>query len=127
MEPATKNVSQLSRRDQCLYHLRNLKTELYSPDSSPEYKEKLLICLKTLKTYCLNAKNNPTELKYQVIRLSNKVFVEKVSIFQNAVSLLESAGFIKQSDETLKIVGGVPDGFVLGECVKFLDFLTRVD
>ncbi|XP_044737298.1 UBX domain-containing protein 6 [Chrysoperla carnea] len=60
-------------------------------------REKISICVDTLCKYLENIVNNPTEEKYQRIRMSNRVFSEKVLPMEGALNLLLGAGFIEQN------------------------------
>lgn len=60
-------------------------------------REKISICVDTLCKYLENIVNNPTEEKYQRIRMSNRVFGEKVLPMEGALELLLGAGFIEQN------------------------------
>lgn len=53
-------------------------------------------CVETLSKYLRNIVNNPDEEKYQKIRVSNKVFQERVAGMEGVFEFLEAAGFTKQ-------------------------------
>ena len=44
-----------------------------------------------------NIVNNPSEEKFRKIRVSNKIFQEKVAGMEGAIEFLEAAGFVKKS------------------------------
>jgi len=50
-------------------------------------------CIETLCKYLQNIVANPTEEKYKRIRLSNKVFQEKVACLEGTMEFLTAAGF----------------------------------
>ncbi|CAH1711567.1 unnamed protein product [Chironomus riparius] len=50
-------------------------------------------CILTLKKYLNNIITNPTETKYQRIRMTNRIFCEKVSNVEGAMEFLKAAGF----------------------------------
>lgn len=92
--------------------------------SSDEEKKRIITCLKTVRTYCNNAKSNPIESKYHQIRTQNAAFQERVAPYEDAIKLLNTGGFLPTDDnQFLKIRSVVPDGFILGECIKFIDFV----
>eukprot|EP01054_Gregarina_sp_Poly1_P005611 Gregarina_sp_Poly_1__5610@NODE_295_length_9857_cov_104_674974_g255_i0_p3_GENE_NODE_295_length_9857_cov_104_674974_g255_i0NODE_295_length_9857_cov_104_674974_g255_i0_p3_ORF_typecomplete_len304_score69_97PUB/PF09409_10/2e17UBA/PF00627_31/0_015UBA/PF00627_31/6_2e03SMC_N/PF02463_19/0_021Borrelia_P83/PF05262_11/0_16AspBHydro_N/PF05279_11/0_24Atg14/PF10186_9/1_1Coilin_N/PF15862_5/1_4AAA_23/PF13476_6/4DUF572/PF04502_13/4_6_NODE_295_length_9857_cov_104_674974_g255_i012692180 len=94
-------------------------------DADEEEKKRIISCLRTVRLYCMNAKANPTEPKYHQIRVQNQVFQERVARYPDAVKFLVNAGFLETEDkEFLRIRGLIPDGFLLGECIKFLDFVV---
>ncbi|KAL0278989.1 UNVERIFIED_CONTAM: hypothetical protein PYX00_000645 [Menopon gallinae] len=63
---------------------------LHSLNKNPE---KIKACVEILIRYFENILENPNEEKYRKIRLSNKVFVEKVMPMEGALQVLEAAGF----------------------------------
>ncbi|XP_075217334.1 GDI interacting protein 3 isoform X2 [Lycorma delicatula] len=56
-------------------------------------REKVEQCVETLSRYLENIIQNPDEEKYRKIRMSNKVFTEKVSGMEGAMEFLNAAGF----------------------------------
>lgn len=56
-------------------------------------KEKIDQCVDTMCKYLENIVNNPGEEKYWKIRMSNRVFQDKVKPIEGALQLLEAAGF----------------------------------
>ena len=54
---------------------------------------KVQACVETLLKYFENILQNPTEEKYRKIRMSNRVYQEKVKPMEGALELLEAAGF----------------------------------
>lgn len=59
-------------------------------------KEKIQACIETLCRYLENIISNPDEEKYHRIRMSNRVFQEKVVGMDGALEFLEAAGFSQQ-------------------------------
>lgn len=55
------------------------------------------MCVETLNKYLRNIVSNPVEEKFRKIRLSNKVFQDKVAGMEGAMEFLEAAGFVKES------------------------------
>ncbi|PHJ16741.1 uba ts-n domain-containing [Cystoisospora suis] len=89
-----------------------------------EQKDSLRVCFTTIRTYCLNAKEHPLEEKYLKIRKENNAFKTRVLPFEGALSLLEVCGFKDNGGEFL-IIEGQPDGFVLGQALKFIDVILQ--
>ncbi|KAH8253338.1 hypothetical protein KR032_004985 [Drosophila birchii] len=56
-------------------------------------KEKADECIATLIRYLENLINSPTEEKFCKIRMSNKIFSEKVRYVEGALDVLQAAGF----------------------------------
>ncbi|XP_065200657.1 UBX domain-containing protein 6 [Planococcus citri] len=59
--------------------------------------DKIAMCVDTLNKYLRNIVSNPVEEKFRKIRLSNKVFQDKVAGMEGAMEFLEAAGFVKES------------------------------
>lgn len=58
-------------------------------------KEKAEACVETLNKYVENLINHPDEEKFQKIRMSNRIFCEKVRHVEGAIEFLNAAGFIE--------------------------------
>ncbi|KAA0202922.1 hypothetical protein HAZT_HAZT010573 [Hyalella azteca] len=59
-------------------------------------KEKIQICVDTLRKYLHNVILHPSEEKYRRIRVGNPAFSERVAAMQGGVELLRAVGFIEQ-------------------------------
>ncbi|KAL8272561.1 hypothetical protein Esti_003560 [Eimeria stiedai] len=96
------------------------KVAFYSNAIYKRYKtedpRKLLVCLSTLRVYCANAKDNPTDSKKE-----NAAFKSRVLPFEGSLELLNACGFKEQGD--VLAIDGQPDGFILSQALKFLDLL----
>lgn len=88
---------------------RNIKTFLYEQleeergltaclmiHSCNNYREKVEVCVETLCKYLENIVTHPEEEKYQKIRMSNRVFMERVQPVEGSMELLIAAGFEQQ-------------------------------
>lgn len=60
-------------------------------------KEKSTACIETLTKYLDNIIQHPDEEKYRKIRLSNRIFCEKVRPIEGAWDFLLAAGFTEQT------------------------------
>lgn len=60
-------------------------------------KEKVQVCVETLCKYLENIISNPDEDKFHRIRMSNRVFQDKVVGIDGALEFLEAAGFNQQT------------------------------
>lgn len=60
-------------------------------------KEKAELCIETLSKYLENIVNNPDEEKFRKIRLSNRVFSDKVRGVEGGYDFLIGAGFVEQT------------------------------
>lgn len=76
-----------------------------------------------LAKYLSNIQQNPTDPKYRRIRVSNKVFVEKIKDLKGAVEFLKGVGFLEDDQRTAE--GTVETYLSLPEPDQ--DALARVD
>lgn len=53
-------------------------------------------CIETIKKYLTNIIHNPTEIKFQKIRMSNRIFSEKVANIEGSFEFMKAAGFQEQ-------------------------------
>eukprot|EP01070_Trichotokara_eunicae_P007010 Trichotokara_eunicae@DN5242_c0_g2_i1.p1 len=87
----------------------------------------VVTCLKTLNVYLKNAKENPTELKFLSIRKENKAFATRVAPLIGCIEFLNCVGFKEKTiagGESFSIEG-VPDGFIMGLAMQYLDIHLR--
>ncbi|XP_075060838.1 UBX domain-containing protein 6 [Mixophyes fleayi] len=113
-----KSIDMLSTTDSISASIMKIHT--FNKD-----RDKVRLGVETMAKYFSNIIGNPDEEKYRTIRLSNKVFREKISSLEGAHEFLEAVGFQKK---TLPLAGQeVQDEFyVLGsEALKSLDDLQR--
>lgn len=66
-------------------------------------------CIETLKKYLLNIINNPSEEKFQRIRMSNRIFCDKVANAEGSSEFLNAAGFREQTIENESFLVWSPD------------------
>lgn len=86
-------------------------------------KKELAASLNILKTYFANIKNNILEKKYQNIKKENKVFSEKIKIYDEMLQVMLLVGFVDSGDHfTLK---GVPNTYLLSSAMRFIDLALR--
>lgn len=79
-------------------------------------------CIETLKKYLLNIINHPTENKFHKIRISNRIFHDKVSNAEGSAKFLEAAGFVEEIIEGDKFLVWSPD-FSIETLVVLLEAL----
>ncbi|XP_050356741.1 UBX domain-containing protein 6 [Nymphalis io] len=102
---------------------RNIKTFLYEQleeergltacliiQSCNSNREKVETCVETLCKYLENIITYPEEEKYQKIRMSNRVFNERVLPIEGSMELLLAAGFVQQK---LPNADGVDEDFLV--------------
>lgn len=56
-------------------------------------KDKAELCIETLSKCIENIVNNPSEEKYKKIRMTNRMFCEKIKVCEGALEFLQAAGF----------------------------------
>lgn len=66
-------------------------------------------CIETLKKYLQNIIINPSEEKFQRIRMSNRIFCEKVANAEGSVEFLKAAGFQEQTCDGEQFLVWSPD------------------
>lgn len=59
-------------------------------------KDKAEACIETLSKYIENIVNNPEDEKYRKIRLTNRIFCERVRSVEGGYEFLIGAGFVEQ-------------------------------
>lgn len=67
-------------------------------------RDKIEPCVETLIRYVENIINHPDEEKYRKIRMSNRIFTEKVEPVEGAFDFLLSIGFIEQTIDDEKFL-----------------------
>lgn len=117
---------------------RNIKTFLYEQleeergltaclilQSCNNNREKIDTCVETLCKYLENIITYPEEEKYQKIRMSNRVFTDRVQPIEGSMELLLAAGFIQ---EKLPNADGVEEEFLVfhKENVPSVESLTTL-
>lgn len=74
-----------------MQHERGLSACLIVYNCNP--KEKYEPCVETLIKCLENIQNNPNEEKYKKIRMTNRMFCDKIKVCEGALELLHAAGF----------------------------------
>lgn len=74
-----------------LEHEKGLSTCLIIYNCNP--KDKVDICVETLIKCIENIMNNPSEEKYKKIRMTNRMFCDKIKVCEGALEFLHAAGF----------------------------------
>jgi len=116
-EEHEKSIKEKSTKDQVAFYLGKLKKNY--KDSNPEG---LKTCLSTLKIYVKNLQDNPQDPKFKKLKLDNKAFQSRIAPFDGAIDFLDAMGFEKKED-CLEQRKSVPDGWLCGNAIKFIDLL----
>lgn len=116
-EEEASKLKEKSAKDKMLHWLNQLKK-----NHKDTNVEGLKTCVSTLKIYIKNLHENPQEPKFKVLKIENKAFQSRVASFPEALEFLDVMGFEKKEDR-LEQRKGVPDGWLCGNALKFLDLM----
>merc|ERR1712050_285623 len=116
-EEKEKEIKEKSSKDQVAFYLSKLKKKY--KDSDPEG---LKTCLSTLKIYIKNLADNPQDPKFKKLKLENKAFQSRIAPYDGAIDFLDVVGFEKKED-CLEQRKSIPDGWLCGNAIKFLDLM----
>mmetsp|Transcript_37482 Transcript_37482/g.84508 ORF Transcript_37482/g.84508 Transcript_37482/m.84508 type:complete len:480 (-) Transcript_37482:75-1514(-) len=116
-EEKEKSIKEKSSKDQVAHFLGRLKKQYKDTD-----KEGLKTCLSTLRIYSKNLQDNPQEPKFKKLKLENKAFQTRIMPYDGAMDFLEAIGFDKK-DDCLEQRKSVPDGWLCGQAIKFIDLI----
>lgn len=113
-------IKEKSSKEQIIFWLNEMK-KAHKDDA------RLKQCMTTVKAYAGNAQKNPTDMKYLKIKRDNKAFQERVAWCPEALELIQALGFKDEvalktgTGEFYAIQKSIADGWLMGQCVKFLD------
>jgi len=118
-EDAEKAVKEKSSKDQVAHYLSKLKKTYKDTD-----KEGLKTCLTTLRIYVKNLQDNPQDLKFKILKLDNKAFSTRIMPFEEggALDFLQAIGF-ERKEGSFEQRKSVPDGWLCGNALKFIDLI----
>lgn len=90
-------------------------------------KEKAEQCIETLTKYLENIINHPGEEKYRKIRMSNRIFAEKIKPVEGGCEFLLGAGFNEQEiDGELFLIYSSDDSSTLSELLDGLKNAEKI-
>lgn len=112
-----KGIKEKSAKDQVAHYLGKLKKNYKDTD-----KEGLKTCLTTLRVYVKNLQDNPQDPKFKKLKLENKAFQTRVVPYDGALDFLDVIGFEKK-DDCLEQRKSIPDGWLCGNAIKFIDLI----
>ncbi|SBT33819.1 conserved Plasmodium protein, unknown function [Plasmodium ovale wallikeri] len=115
-----KNIDDLTeneKREEIAILLNNLKNK------QKNKKNELVSSLNILKTYFSNIKNNILEKKFQKIKKENKIFVEKIKIYEEMINILLLVGF--QDSGEFYVIKNYPNTYLLASAIKFIDLVIK--
>jgi len=112
-----QSIKEKSAKDQVAHYLGKLKKTYRDSD-----KEGLKTCLSTIRVYAKNLQENPQDPKFKKLKLENKAFQSRIAPYDGAIDILEALGFDKKED-CLEQRKSVPDGWLCGNTIKFIDVI----
>jgi len=116
-EEKEKAIKDKPSKDQVAHYLSKMKKTYKDTDAAG-----LKTCLSTLRVYIKNLQDNPQDPKFKKLKLENKAFQSRVAPFEGSMELLDVLGF-EQKGEFLEQRKSVPDGFLCGVAIKFIDLI----
>lgn len=116
-ELAEQSIKEKSSKDQVAHYLSKMKKTYKDTDS-----EGLKACLSTLRVYVKNVQDNPQDPKFKKLKVENKVFQTRIAPYDGAVDFLDVLGF-ENKGEFLEQRKSVPDGWLCGNAIKFIDLI----
>lgn len=116
-EEKEKAIKEKSSKDQLVHWLNKLKKDYKDTDAAG-----LKTCLTTLKTFIKNLQDNPTDAKFKRIKVDGKAFQSRVAPYNGAIEVLDVMGF-EDKGEVLEQRKSVPDGWLCGNAIKFIDLM----
>lgn len=116
-EEKEKAVKEKSSKDQVAHYLGKLKKNYKDTD-----REGLKTCLTTLRIYVKNLQDNPQDPKFKKLNLQGKAFQSRIVPYEGAIEFLDVMGF-ERKDDVLEQRKSVPDGWLCGNAIKFIDLI----
>lgn len=112
-----KAVKEKSSKDQVAHYLSKLKKNYKDTD-----REGLKTCLTTLRIYVKNLQDNPQDQKFKKLNLQGKAFQSRIAPYDGAIDFLDVMGF-ERKDDCLEQRKSIPDGWLCGNAIKFIDLI----
>lgn len=112
-----EELSENEKREEIGFLINKIRT------TYKDKKKDVIASLNILKTYFMNIKNNIIEKKYQTIKKENKIFSEKIKIYEDMVQVMLFVGFVDSGD--VYTIKGVPNTYLLSNAVRFIDLAIR--
>jgi UBX domain-containing protein 6 len=83
-------------------------------------------CIETLKKYLSNILQNPDETKFHKIRMSNRIFCDKVANVEGSAEFLKNAGFSEQVIDGESFLVWSPESSI-ENLLKLVDYLNECE
>ncbi|GAB65887.1 hypothetical protein PCYB_073890 [Plasmodium cynomolgi strain B] len=112
-----KDLTENEKREEIAILLNNLKNK------HKDNKKELLSSLAILKTYFANIKDNILEKKFQKIKKENKVFLEKIQVYEEMLQVFLLVGFEDTGD--FYAIKNFPNTYLIASAIKFIDLIMK--
>ncbi|SOS78549.1 conserved Plasmodium protein, unknown function [Plasmodium sp. gorilla clade G1] len=113
-----QDLTENEKRDEIAILFNNLKKNYKDTK-----KQELLASLNILRTYFSNIYDNILEKKYQKIKKENKIFVEKIKIFEEMLHIFLLVGFEDTGD--FYVIKNYPNTYLLSSAIKYIDLIKK--
>ncbi|CAG9480740.1 conserved Plasmodium protein, unknown function [Plasmodium vivax] len=112
-----KDLTENEKREEIAILLNSLKNK------HKDNKKELLSSLAILKTYFANIKDNILEKKFQKIKKENKVFLEKIKVYEEMLQVFLLVGFEDTGD--FYAIKNFPNTYLIASAIKFIDLIMK--
>ncbi|EUD64659.1 hypothetical protein C922_04915 [Plasmodium inui San Antonio 1] len=112
-----QDLTENEKREEIAILLNTLKNK------HKDKKKELLSSLAILKTYFSNIKDNILEKKFQKIKKENKVFLEKIKVYEEMLQVFLLVGFEDTGD--FYAIKNFPNTYLLASAIKFIDLIMK--
>ncbi|KYO00292.1 hypothetical protein PGSY75_0931400 [Plasmodium gaboni] len=113
-----QDLTENEKRDEIAILFNNLKKNYKDTK-----KQELLASLNILRTYFSNIYDNILEKKYQKIKKENKIFVEKIKVFEEMLHIFLLVGFEDTGD--FYVIKNYPNTYLLSSAIKYIDLIKK--
>ncbi|SPJ10367.1 conserved Plasmodium protein, unknown function [Plasmodium sp. DRC-Itaito] len=113
-----EDLTENEKRDEIAILFNNLKKNYKDTK-----KQELLASLNILRTYFSNIYDNILEKKYQKIKKENKIFVEKIKVFEEMLHIFLLVGFEDTGD--FYVIKNYPNTYLLSSAIKYIDLIRK--
>ncbi|KJP86798.1 hypothetical protein AK88_03612 [Plasmodium fragile] len=111
------DLTENEKREEIAILLNRLKNK------HKDKKKELLSSLAILKTYFVNIKDNILEKKFQKIKKENKVFLEKIKVYEEMLQVFLLVGFEDTGD--FYEIKNFPHTYLIASAIKFIDLIMK--
>ncbi|ANQ07420.1 Uncharacterized protein PCOAH_00015890 [Plasmodium coatneyi] len=112
-----KDLTENEKREEIAILLNSLKNK------HKDKKNELLSSLTILKTYFCNIRDNILEKKFQKIKKQNKVFLEKIKVYEEMLQVFLLVGFEDTGD--FYEIKSFPNTYLIASAIKFIDLIMK--